>query len=71
MHCTLNFKEYRIAGVYCKRKYIFANHMILLSEEIFAISIFNRRYIGRYMDQKCVLALIFANAFEITKLKDL
>ena len=54
------------------------NHMILLSEEILVVldyCIHNRRCIeDNIWIQKCVLALIFANAFEITnftKLKDL
>ena len=54
------------------------NHMILLSEEIFVVldyCIHNRRCIeDNIWIQKCVLALIFANAFEITnftKLKEL
>ena len=49
---------------------IFANHNILLSVEIFAIfdyCIHNRRYIEDVWIQKCVLALIFANVFEISK----
>ena len=54
---------------------IFVNHMILLSEEIFTIfdyRIHSRRYIARrYVDPKCMLALIFANAFEIGKLTEL
>ena len=49
---------------------IFANHNILLSVEVFAIfyyCIHNRRYIEDVWIQKYVLALIFANVFEITK----
>ena len=50
------------------------NHMILLSEEILVVfdyCIHNRRCIeDNIWIQKCVLALIFANAFEITKHKN-
>ena len=51
---------------------IFVNYTILLSEEIlvsFDYCIHNRRYIEDIWIQKCVLALIFANAFKIAKLK--
>ena len=51
---------------------IFANHNILLSVEIFVIfdyCITNRRYIEDVWIQKCVLALIFADVFEITKFR--
>ena len=52
---------------------IFVNYTILLFEEIlvsFDYCIHNRRYIGDYIwIQKCVLALIFANACKIAKLK--
>ena len=54
----------------------FANHTILLSEEIFMIfdyCVHNRSYI--YLQdiwiQKCVLDLIFANTFKITKFANL
>ena len=49
---------------------IFANHNILLSVQIFVIFdyyIHNRIYIEDVWIQKCVLALIFADVFEITK----
>ena len=50
---------------------IFANHNILLSVEIFVTFDYcihnRRRYIEDVWIQKCVLALIFANVFEITK----
>ena len=55
---------------------IFANHMILFSEEIVAIldyHIHNRIYIKDIWIQNMSLALIFANVYELekfAKLKD-
>ena len=52
------------------REEIFANSLNLLSAEIFAIFeyyIHNKKHIEDTWIQKCVLALISANAFEITK----
>ena len=49
---------------------IFVNLVVLLSEIIFAnfdYRIHNRRYMEDIWIQKCVSALIFGNAFEITK----
>ena len=60
--CKLNLMG--IAGIYCKKKY--CEPTILLSEEMFMIfeyCVHNRRYIEDVCIQKCVLALIFANAF--------
>ena len=59
-----------MVGIDCKKKLIFVNYMILLSEEIFEIfayCVHNRRYIEDVWTQICVLVLNFANAFKITK----
>ena len=51
------------------------NHAILYSKEIFICDLWilypQQELHIRYMDPKYVLALIFASAFNIAKLKDL
>ena len=56
----------RNTGIYCKKKFLRIAWFLLTEEkfEIFNI-ISTARYIEDVWTQKCVLALIFANAFQI------
>ena len=62
-HCNLHCLPIRNS----LQEEIFANHKILLSEEMFVV--FKYCIHIRYMDPKCVLALLFANPFKIEKLR--
>ena len=60
---------YYIVETYCKKKYL--QITLFCFETIFVIydyGIHNRRYIVDLWIRECVLALIFANAFEIANL---